>query len=136
MKQISDEDLNAIKDGFYRRENVDFDKLIIELKNFQGKFEKNRLNFLSSLIATDYLKIKIATVENGEAFGRFNEKMGLIYDAEENIIAFSGSMNESANGFTKNYDSIDIFKSWTDDIERVQNKQKRFNYPSNFIVYN
>ena len=125
--QISDEDLNAIKDGFYRHENVDFAKLIIELKNFQGKFEKNRLNFLSSLIATDYLKIKIATVENGEAFGRFNEKMGLIYDADENIIAFSGSMNESANGFTKNYDSIDVFKSWTDDIARVQNKQKRFN---------
>lgn len=125
--QLSDEDLNAIKDGFYRRNNFDFDSLIIELKNFQGNFEKNRLNFLSSLIATNYLKIKIATVENGETFGRFNEKMGLIYDADGNIITFSGSMNESANGFTKNYDSIDVFKSWTDDIDRIKNKQKRFN---------
>lgn len=44
-----------------------------------------------------------------------------------NVIAFSGSMNESANAFTTNYEAIDVFCSWTQDAERVYTKETAFN---------
>ena len=57
----------------------------------------------------------------------FHEKMGLMYDQDNNIIAFSGSMNESYNAFRKNYEAIDVFTSWSNDEERVLTKQSAFN---------
>lgn len=64
------------------------------------------MNLLSNLIAAGRLEIKIAFLEDDNMIGMFHEKLGLMYDAEDNIIAFSGSMNESANAFTKNYEAI------------------------------
>ncbi|MBR8643828.1 hypothetical protein KEH51_00855 [[Brevibacterium] frigoritolerans] len=39
----------------------------------------------------------------------FHEKMGLIYDNKDNIVAFTGSMNETSTAFSHNYESIDVF---------------------------
>ena len=50
----------------------------------------------------------------------------MIYDKEDNIIAFSGSMNESANAFFNNYEAIDVFTSWTHDSDRVARKVVAF----------
>ena len=57
----------------------------------------------------------------------FHEKMGLMYDNDQNIIAFSGSMNESFNAFRQNYEAVDVFTSWTSDENRVMAKQAAFN---------
>ena len=72
-------------------------------KTYKGRFEEARLNLLSNLIAAGRLEIKIAFLEDDNTIGMFHEKLGLMYDEEDNIIAFSGSMNESANAFTTNY---------------------------------
>ena len=47
-------------------------------------------------------------------------------DREGNAVAFSGSMNESENAFSSNYESFDVFCSWTNDRERVFQKQMAF----------
>ena len=39
----------------------------------------------------------------------YHEKMGLMTDADGNVIAFSGSMNESGNAFSMNYEAFDVF---------------------------
>lgn len=52
--------------------------------------------------------------------------MGLITDSDGNTVAFSGSMNESENAFKDNYESFDAFCSWTNDSERVFQKQMAF----------
>ena len=124
--QLSEEDLYAIHCGFKLDSYNSVDVNMIRLANNSGCFDKPRLNFLCNLIATGILKIKVAFLDESNGLGRFNEKMGLMYDAEGNIIAFSGSMNESANAFTKNYDSIDIFTSWTKDFDRVNSKEAEF----------
>lgn len=121
--QLSEEDLQAIKYGFYRLGELDFED---PTHYSTGDFDKPQLNLLSNLIATKILKIKLAFINESNGFGRFNEKMGLMYDQEGHVIAFSGSMNESANAFMKNYDSIDVFKSWTDEVYRVRNKENAF----------
>lgn len=55
----------------------------------------------------------------------YHEKLGLMYDKENNIIAFSGSMNETENAFINNYEIVDVFTSW-EDRDRVDIKAKAF----------
>lgn len=92
-----------------------------------GAEETARLNLLSNLIAAGVLEIKIAFLETDNTVGMFHEKMGLMYDNDQNIIAFSGSMNESFNAFRQNYEAVDVFTSWTSDENRVMAKQAAFN---------
>lgn len=125
--RLSPEDIDAINDGIRRRDEVIKEALLRELRDPKGKFEEARLNLLSNLIAAKRLEIKIAFLEDDNTVGMFHEKLGLMADNEGNIIAFSGSMNESANAFTSNYEAIDVFASWTQDAERVYIKQSAFN---------
>ena len=125
--RLTPEDIEAIEDGFERRNEIIEQSLLRELSEAKGKFEESRLNLLSNLIAAGILEIKIAFLETNNAIGMFHEKMGLLYDRYDNIIAFTGSMNETANAFSHNYESIDVFKSWTTDSERVYAKQSAFN---------
>jgi len=124
--RLSQEDIEAMIHGFKRRSDVIQEALLRELKTPQGIFEERRLNLLSNLIALGRLDFKIALVEDYNAVGMFHEKVGVIYDAAENVIAFSGSMNESANAFFNNYESIDVFTSWTQDAARVELKEAAF----------
>lgn len=117
--RLSAEDIDAINDGIRRRDEVIKEALLRELREPKGKFEEARLNLLSNLIAAGRLDIKIAFLEDDNTIGMFHEKLGLMYDYDGNIIAFSGSMNESANAFTTNYEAIDVFASWTQDADRV-----------------
>lgn len=124
--RLSDEDIEAIRDGLNRRDEIIAECLLRELKNPKGRFEEARLNLLSNLIAAGMMTIKIAFLETGSSVGMFHEKLGLIYDGDGNIVAFSGSMNESANAFYENYESIDVFTSWSIDADRVYDKQSAF----------
>ena len=125
--KLSAEDIEAINDGIKRRDDVIEEALLRELREPQGRFEEARLNLLSNLIAAGRLDIKIAFLESDNAVGMFHEKLGLMYDSDNHIIAFSGSMNESANAFTTNYEAIDVFTSWSKDEDRVFSKQSAFN---------
>lgn len=125
--KLSSEDIDAINDGLRRRDDVIKEALIRELHDPKGKYEEARLNLLSNLIAVGRLTIKIAFLEDDNTIGMFHEKLGLMYDEEDNVVAFSGSMNESVNAFTANYEAIDVFSSWTKDEDRVLAKQSAFN---------
>ena len=137
--KLSEDDVNAINKGMRERDKVVKEALLRELNEPKGSFEERRLNLLSNLIAAGKLDIKIALLENHDKVGMFHEKLGLMYDSTGNIIAFSGSMNESANAFETNYEAIDVFTSWSNDEQRVYNKQSAFNamwndYEPNLIV--
>ncbi len=124
--RLSTEDIEAINDGLRRRDEVIKEALIRELQEPKGKFEEARLNLLSNLIAAGRLQIKIAFLEDENGVGLFHEKLGLISDKENNTVAFSGSMNESANAFMSNYEAIDVFTSWSQDASRVSTKRAAF----------
>lgn len=125
--RLSAEDIQAITDGLKRRDDVIEEALIRELSEPMGQQDSARLNLLSNLIASGVLEIKIAFLETDDTVGMFHEKMGLMYDSDQNIIAFSGSMNESFNAFRQNYEAVDVFTSWSNDEERVMAKQAAFN---------
>ena len=88
--------------------------------------ESERLSYIASLIAKGVLDVKIAFLSSKNEIAMYHEKMGIMSDREGNAVAFSGSMNESENAFSSNYESFDVFCSWTNDRERVFQKQMAF----------
>ena len=122
---LSDEDVEAIKNGYSRREIVR-KAALRELKEPRNAFQEERLNFLANLIADGILDVKIAITDTGNKIGMYHEKVGIIEDSEGNKVAFSGSMNESANALLANYETIDVYTSWSDDKDRVESKEKAF----------
>ena len=139
--KLSEDDVDAIEKGIKLRDEVVRERIIEAITAPQGSYEEKRLNYLINLIAAGILEIKIAVLEDDNHIGMYHEKVGLMYDEEGNIIAFSGSMNESVTAFMHNCESIDVFKSWEggSDARRVLNKQMSFkaiweNYEPKMIV--
>ena len=124
--KLSEEDIEAIQKGFELRKKIIDDSINRAFEKPKSIFEEQRLNLLANLIANGQLDIKIAFIEENHCIGIFHEKMGLMTDTFNNRIAFTGSMNESKNAFSYNYESIDVFCSWTHDYERVENKERAF----------
>lgn len=125
--KLSEEDLSAIDKGFELRYEIIEKCIERSIEPPQSPFEEQRLNLLANLIANGQLDIKVAFLETNNRIGMFHEKMGLISDKEKNVVAFTGSMNETLNAFSHNYESIDVFCSWTHDSERVFTKENVFN---------
>ena len=125
---LSDEDIVAIKHGYKLRDEIVRNVVLRELRGAQNEFEKQQLNLLANLVASGMLDIKIAFTENENRLGMYHEKMGIISDAWGNVVAFSGSMNETQTALSLNYETIDVFCSWKGDdaAERVNNKQAAF----------
>jgi len=126
--KLSDKDIEAIRKGYQMRDEILRNAIIQEMTEPQTPFEKKRLNQLANLIADGILDIKIAFTEKNKHIGMYHEKMGLIKDDNDNIVAFSGSMNESLTAVSINYESIDVFCSWKsyEQFERVEEKKAAF----------
>ena len=126
---LSDEDIDAIKAGYSSRTEIIESALMRQLSDEEADYyTMSRLNLLANLIADGILDIRIAFTEDHNGIGMYHEKMGLIEDLDGNIVAFSGSMNESATAMSVNYETIDVFRSWHDEneLERVKSKQGSF----------
>lgn len=125
---LSDEDINAIKSGYAMRNKIIEAALIRELKDSIDFVGQKRLSMLATLIANQRLDIKIAFTENNKGIGMYHEKLGIVEDTNGDVVAFTGSMNESGNAITRNYEAIDVFSKWAndDEKERVEAKEKAF----------
>ena len=122
--KLSSEDIQAIKDGYEEREIIE--RALCREIQINDEEHSDRLSFLSKLIADGYMDIKIAFLSKDNEISMYHEKLGIISDDKDNAVAFSGSMNESENAFSRNYEAFDVFCSWTKDSERVFKKQMAF----------
>ena len=122
---LSDEDIEAIRNGYEKRNVIIENALLSQLSDENMDFySMERLNLLANLIAEGILDIRIAYTEDDRGIGMYPEKMGIIEDAEGNKVAFSGSMNESSTAMSINYETIDVFRSWGDEFEANQAQLK------------
>lgn len=121
--RLSKEDVDEISRGYELRKVIE-QALLRELDALPVECET--LSYVASLVATGKLDIKIAFLSSHKEIAMYHEKMGLMTDGDGNVIAFSGSMNESENAFSMNYEAFDVFCSWTEDKKRVQKKQLAF----------
>ena len=120
--ELTEADSNAIEKGMSKQEICE--KRISSI--IETEFNENignGVSILAKLLEIGRLEIKIAMPKTGR--GIYHEKVGLFFDKEENFIAFSGSANESANAFENNYECIEVFTSWADNI-RAEKKKVHF----------
>ncbi|WP_311172664.1 helicase-related protein [Halobellus ordinarius] len=69
-----------------------------------------RLQLLAWLLREDRLEIKIAVPQQGD-WGIFHPKLGIFHDGDD-WISFEGSINETAGGWTRNYERFKVHRSW------------------------
>ena len=126
---LSDEDIQAIREGYADRDKIIENALLAQIREEPADYySMERLNLLASLIADGIMDIQIAYTEDKRGIGMYHEKMGIIEDAAGDKVAFSGSNNESATAMFTNYETIDVFRSWGDnsESERVILKENAF----------
>ena len=113
--QLEPEDYEAIKKGYDARQYVT-EKII---KDFDFNIEYNqkdaRFEMLAYMISSGLLEIKIVALEENNEIAMFHRKEGIMEDESGNQIAFSGSGNETYNGYNLNDEDFDVYCSWKSD---------------------
>ena len=113
--KLDKKDYDAIKAGYDVKEYIDnlFDEAFDESVDVFQK--EDRFALLSYLISRGILDIKVAYLEENNDNAMFHAKYGVMFDEEANMISFSGSSNETHNGFFNNAEQIDVFCDWTSE---------------------
>jgi len=125
---LTEEDIDAINQGYLKKDEALKEVSRRSFSEIQSALVQDRLNALSWLISAGALEIQLALRVDSEGRlqrGLFHEKMGMFLDENDEVIAFSGSQNETAGGLIENFESFDVFTSW-EDSARVEEKLSRF----------
>ena len=76
---LSDEDIEAIKQGYSKREDIIERALLEQLSDdHTDYYSMERLNLLANLIADNVMDIRIAYTEDIHGIGMYHEKMWII----------------------------------------------------------
>jgi superfamily II DNA or RNA helicase len=108
------------------------DQIVIDILQLLGTKDTEQAIRLQAqviawLVATEHLTIRFAIPEHLDDAGIFHEKIGIFDFPNAATVAFSGSANETIHGHVKNYESIDVYRSWVpSDAERVTVKIEQF----------
>lgn len=127
--RLDPEDLTAIRSGYEAREDVVARALLRVFDAPDDRTDLDRIGFLAWLVADRRLEIRIAIPIGDDAQirrGIYHEKLGLFSDLNGNMIAFTGSPNETGGGLIDNFETIDVFCSWDDPQSRVSRKLHNF----------
>ena len=125
-------EVDAICRGAELREQVKTHMLRYPLKPGNQR-EVEALELLAWMVAQQILEVKVAVPCDPQrrpvpAEGLFHEKSGIVEDKTGDRLAFNGSLNETAAGWTRNWESLNIFCSWRneDALERVEEEDRNF----------
>jgi hypothetical protein len=101
--------------------------------------KEKKFSILNKMIETNKLKMKIAIPNSEEVYGSFGEKIGIFHDENDDMVAFTGTSNETFDPRNRNFESIDVFTSWNDksrvDIKRNDFENLWQNRTKNITVY-
>jgi len=85
---------------------------------------------LAWLVHQGHLEIRVGLpVHDGQIStdgAIFHAKEGVIEDSTGDRLAFTGSINETPNGWTTNYETFDVFCNWKGEERRVDAKERHF----------
>ncbi|MBW1999021.1 MAG: DEAD/DEAH box helicase family protein [Deltaproteobacteria bacterium] len=129
---LDENDVAAIQKG-HDLSRILRDKLLPYLDN-PDEFAKKRLEVLAWMVAKGTLEIKVVLPQRdgiplsaGESRDYYHPKEGLFTDKEGNQLAFSGSVNESAQSWEKNYEQFMVYRSWDESAPYLKQVAYRFN---------
>lgn len=92
---------------------------------------RDALELLAWMIEHGYLEVKVAVPCDGRrrpmsVEGIFHEKAGVIEDARGNRLAFNGSINETVAGWKRNWESFNVFTSWSGTADHARREAEDF----------
>ncbi|WP_296882996.1 DEAD/DEAH box helicase family protein [uncultured Methanobrevibacter sp.] len=111
-------DVNMINFASKHPEEILTSNFLNELNSIEDEIVKNHVKILGWMIANKQLRIRVAvkTDENGipvtNGGGILHYKIGLMYDCKNNLISFSGSINETSAAWEKNGEEFHLFRDW------------------------
>jgi len=86
----------------------------------------DRIRAMAWMLDKDYLRIKIVVSKKSQN-SLFHEKFGIFFDDKGDKLSFSGSINESAQGWIENIEEFKVFRSWiVEQNKYLRPDQKRF----------
>ncbi|MBS3695253.1 DEAD/DEAH box helicase family protein [Rhodococcus qingshengii] len=71
------------------------------------------LGQVGRLIAEGRLDVKLAFVVKNDRVGIYHEKIGIFRDGYGDLVAFTGSSNETLGGLAANFESVEVYRGWT-----------------------
>lgn len=98
------------------------EKNVVDLAN---ALERDTLSALAWMVADHVITFRLALPRSKLQQGNFHVKFGLFSDEDDNLVAFNGSYNDSVQGL-RNYESLNIFRSWDGSADYVRNARKTF----------
>ena len=89
------------------------------------------LELLAWMIGRGHLDVKVAVPCNADGVpvpdsAIFHSKAGIVEDGAGSRIAWNGSLNETAAGWQRNWESVHVYTSWGPEPERVQGEEEHF----------
>lgn len=127
------QDIQAFAEGYEAREHAAQKAVLRQLEQMLDSrvsdLLRHRLECLACLVAEERLDIKLAVPTPelaAQGMALYHEKTGLFRDGDDDVVAFSGSANETVGGLISNFESFDVFWSWDDPHRRVQRKVENF----------
>ena len=88
------------------------------------------LELLAWMIGRGHLDVKVAVpCHEGRPVSDtaiFHEKSGVVEDRAGYKVAWTGSLNETAAGWQRNWESINVYRSWGPEPERVAGEERNF----------
>lgn len=122
--RLEKDDYDAIKKGYDFKKYLN-DKIVKKF-DFNVEFDQKEERFamLSYMISSGLLDIKIVALEENNDSAMFHKKIGIMEDEKGDYVAFSGSGNETYNGYNKNDEDFEVFCSWTSDENETRCSMK------------
>jgi superfamily II DNA or RNA helicase len=108
---LNADDITDIERGYEVREVIER-AVLRELEAENGDAILDGLGVVGRLIAEQRLDIKLAFVKKLGRIGIYHEKLGIFRDGAGDLVAFTGSSNETLGGLLANFESIRIFRGW------------------------
>lgn len=111
--ELTADDAAAVKRGLELRDAID-EAARRELERIlEYPLARPAVELLAALVAEGALEIRFGVREDGS--GIFHDKVGVFTDATGDALSFSGSVNETWQGWHPlgNHESFEVFKSWS-----------------------
>jgi superfamily II DNA or RNA helicase len=131
--ELSAADVQAIEQG-QALGDVVAGRLVTALSEPEEEVMRRRLEVLAWMVAAGRLHIRVVLPKgpNGrplpasQAQDYYHPKEGLFTDRSGDQVAFSGSVNESAAGWQRNYEQFMVFRSWDASRPWLSQVARRF----------
>lgn len=104
--ELSVEDYRVLQEHGQITENMD-----VFMDFHIGSEPDEHLRALAWLLDSGKLKIRIVVPKRGHR-SLFHQKIGILFDADGNMVSFSGSINETAQAWLYNIEEFKVFCSW------------------------